>query len=66
MNAYNESAVYRSVTRGSTEICKLLLQHGGDVTIMGSVKGKRSINFESLEDKNIHNLCSENLKNSAG
>ena len=66
VNAYNESAVYRSVTRGSTEICKLLLQYGGDVTIMGSVKGKRSINLESLEDKSIHNLCSENLKNSAG
>ena len=67
MTAQNETPLSRAAIFGSTEIFKLLLQHGGDVTSTGSLNGKRVIDLaKSLEDKSIYNLCLENLKNSTG
>ena len=63
----NENPLSRAVGCGSTEIFTLLLQHGGDIISNESLDGKRVIDLaETFNNKSVYNLCSQNLKNSAG
>ena len=60
-----ENPLSRAVFCGSTEIFKLLLQHGGD--IISDELGKRVIDLaKTSEDQSIYSLCSQNLEISSG
>ena len=67
LTTYKETPFSRAVSTGSTQIAKLLLEHGGDIEIKvaETTKTVKDIALE-LPDETIHNLCKQNLENGKG